>query len=248
MHVCGGGVARLAGVDDDHRAALAPELERGGEPGGRSADDGDVAVSLDGGGGVVAHDLDDTVSTRKCTDPCSIRKTPEDDGRARRDRTGGPHPAAQPSEHAGPVARRARRPDQPQSLHHQPGRDRQADDQPRRPAAAGRRPPGRPRRAPRRAQRRRRGHPPDAEQLGRAHDLDAEPADRQHDRRQDAARTDPHEPRAAGPPRSRLVLRHRGTGAPVARRTRDHRRDRRGRRVRHHDTARRSPRSTARRS
>ena len=61
VHVGGGGVARLAGVDDDHRPALAPELERGGESGGRSADDGDVAVPLDGAGGVVAHDLDDTV-------------------------------------------------------------------------------------------------------------------------------------------------------------------------------------------
>ncbi len=49
VHVCGGGVARLAGVDDDHGSALASELECGGESGGRSADDGDVAVSLDGG-------------------------------------------------------------------------------------------------------------------------------------------------------------------------------------------------------
>jgi hypothetical protein len=29
VHVCGGGVARLAGVDNDDRPALAPELERG---------------------------------------------------------------------------------------------------------------------------------------------------------------------------------------------------------------------------
>ena len=101
-------------------------------------------------------------------------------------------------QHAGPVARRARRPHQPQPVHHQPDRDRQADDQPRRPAAAGRGPPGRPRRAPRRAQRRRRGHPPGAEQLGRAHDLDAEPADRQHDRDQDAARTDRPARRSSG--------------------------------------------------
>ena len=47
VHVCGRGVARLAGVDDDHRAALASELQCGREPGGRSADDGDVAVSLE---------------------------------------------------------------------------------------------------------------------------------------------------------------------------------------------------------
>ena len=47
-----------------------------------------------------------------------------------------------------------------------------------------------------------------------------------------------HDRRAAGPSRSRLVLRHRGSGALVARRPRDRRRDRRGRRVRHHDAAR----------
>jgi hypothetical protein len=34
VHVCGAGVARLAGVDDDHRATLASELERRGKPGG----------------------------------------------------------------------------------------------------------------------------------------------------------------------------------------------------------------------
>ena len=53
VHVRGGGVSRLAGVDDDHGSALAPELERGGEAGGRSSDDGNVAVPLDGAGGVV---------------------------------------------------------------------------------------------------------------------------------------------------------------------------------------------------
>ena len=67
VHVCGGGVARLAGVDDDHRAALAPELQGGGEPGGRSADDGDVAVPLDGADGVVTHGVDDTVSAERST-------------------------------------------------------------------------------------------------------------------------------------------------------------------------------------
>ena len=48
VHVGGGGVARLAGVDDDHRPALASQLEGGGQSGGRPADDGDVAVPLDG--------------------------------------------------------------------------------------------------------------------------------------------------------------------------------------------------------
>ena len=61
VHVQGGGVAWLAGVDDDHGPALAPELECGGKTGGRSADDGDVAMPLDRTGGVVTHDLDDTV-------------------------------------------------------------------------------------------------------------------------------------------------------------------------------------------
>ncbi len=72
--MCGGGVARLAGVDDDHRPTLASELERRCESGGRTADDGDVAVPFDGARGVVTHGLDDKVSpdTRKRT--CEIRK------------------------------------------------------------------------------------------------------------------------------------------------------------------------------
>jgi hypothetical protein len=53
--VRGRSVARLAGVNDDHRAALATELERGGESGGRPADDGDVAVALGPAVGVVRH-------------------------------------------------------------------------------------------------------------------------------------------------------------------------------------------------
>ena len=73
---------------------------------------------------------------------------------------------------------------------------------------------------------------------GERTNLDAEPTNRQHDRRQDATRTDPHDDRAASPPRTRLVLRPRGASAPVTRRTRHHRRDRRGRRVRHNDATR----------
>ena len=73
VHVGGGGVAGLAGVDDDDRAALAAELEGGGEAGGRPADDGDVAVALDGAGCVFTHGSDDTVPetagarTMECT-------------------------------------------------------------------------------------------------------------------------------------------------------------------------------------
>ncbi len=55
VHVRGGSVARLAGVDDDHRSALPTELQRGGESGGRPADDGDIAVPLDGAWCVVTH-------------------------------------------------------------------------------------------------------------------------------------------------------------------------------------------------
>lgn len=75
--MCGGGVARLAGVDDDHGPALAPELECGGKSGGRSADDSDVAVPLDRTGGVVTHDLDDTVYADNRKSSCNIRKNVE---------------------------------------------------------------------------------------------------------------------------------------------------------------------------
>jgi hypothetical protein len=74
VHVCGGGVARLTGVDDDHRPALACELESSCKSGGRSADDGDVAVPLDGAGGVVTHGLHDKVSSSIRTRSCDIRK------------------------------------------------------------------------------------------------------------------------------------------------------------------------------
>jgi hypothetical protein len=70
VHVCGGGVSRLAGVDDDHGPALASELECGRKPGGRSADDGDVTVPLDDAGGVVTHGLDDKASRARCRLPC----------------------------------------------------------------------------------------------------------------------------------------------------------------------------------
>ena len=56
VHVRCGSVPRLAGVDDDNGSALAPQLEGGGKSSGGPADDGDVAVPLDGMGGMVAHD------------------------------------------------------------------------------------------------------------------------------------------------------------------------------------------------
>jgi hypothetical protein len=68
--VRGGGVSGLAGVDDDHRPALAPELECGRESRRRSADDGDVAVPLNGSGGVVTHGRDDRLPGGKCTLAC----------------------------------------------------------------------------------------------------------------------------------------------------------------------------------
>jgi DNA-binding XRE family transcriptional regulator/quercetin dioxygenase-like cupin family protein len=74
VHVCGWRVARLAGVDDDHGPALAPELECSGKSGGRSTDDCDVAVPLDSTGGVVTHALDDMVHPGKRGRTCNIRK------------------------------------------------------------------------------------------------------------------------------------------------------------------------------
>jgi len=77
VHVRSGGVARLAGVDHDHGPALAPELKCGAKSGGRSADDGDVAVPLDRSEGVVTHDLDDKVASEYRKSPCYIRKSVE---------------------------------------------------------------------------------------------------------------------------------------------------------------------------
>jgi hypothetical protein len=48
VHVRRRGVARGAVVHHDHRPALPDELERGGEPGGRPADDRHVAAADDG--------------------------------------------------------------------------------------------------------------------------------------------------------------------------------------------------------
>ena len=62
VHVGGGGVARLAGVDDDDRAALATQLQGGGETGRRAADHGHVAVPFDGVGGVCVHLPNDTIA------------------------------------------------------------------------------------------------------------------------------------------------------------------------------------------
>jgi hypothetical protein len=45
--VGGRSIARLAGVDDDHRSALAAQLERGPQTGGPSTDDGNIAVTFD---------------------------------------------------------------------------------------------------------------------------------------------------------------------------------------------------------
>ena len=66
-------VPGLAGVDDDHGSPLPAELERGREASGRSADDGDVAVSFDAAGGVFAHAPDGTVLVLVCKRPCRIR-------------------------------------------------------------------------------------------------------------------------------------------------------------------------------
>jgi hypothetical protein len=49
-------------------------LERGGKSGGRSADDGDVAVPLDGVGCVFTHGWDDTLQPDRCKAACDICK------------------------------------------------------------------------------------------------------------------------------------------------------------------------------
>ena len=57
VHVGSGSIARFTGIDDDDRPSLAAELQRRGQTGRRSTDDGDVAVALDGAVGVIAHGL-----------------------------------------------------------------------------------------------------------------------------------------------------------------------------------------------
>jgi hypothetical protein len=57
VHVRGGSVARLPGVDDDYRATLAAQLEGTGQSSGRSPDDGDIAVSLNDMEFMFSHDL-----------------------------------------------------------------------------------------------------------------------------------------------------------------------------------------------
>jgi transcriptional regulator with XRE-family HTH domain len=78
VHVVRRCVPGLAGTHDDDGPPLAAELEGGGESGGRPADDEDVAVPLDGAGGVVAHAGHATLPVGSCTTACSIRKTVED--------------------------------------------------------------------------------------------------------------------------------------------------------------------------
>jgi hypothetical protein len=63
MHMAGWKVAGLAGVNDDHRPALTPQLQGRSESGGRSADDRNVAVPFDGAGCVISHDFYGTVDS-----------------------------------------------------------------------------------------------------------------------------------------------------------------------------------------
>jgi hypothetical protein len=78
VHVCGGSVSRLAGVDDDHRAALAPELERGRKS---AADPPTTATSQCRSTVRMAWSLmAATLKSRgvNCTLSCWIRKKPEE--------------------------------------------------------------------------------------------------------------------------------------------------------------------------
>ena len=61
MHPGSRGVPWFPGIDNDDGAALAHELERCGESGGRSADDGHVAVAFDGAMYVFTHRSEDTL-------------------------------------------------------------------------------------------------------------------------------------------------------------------------------------------
>ena len=70
-----GGVARFAGVDHDHPAALPAELEGRRQASSGSTYDGYVAVTLGDPGLVFGHDRDDTVLGTKRKRPCRIRKT-----------------------------------------------------------------------------------------------------------------------------------------------------------------------------
>ena len=73
VHVCCGSVARLTGIDHDDRSALTAELQSRGETGRRSADDCDVAVTLEVMWSVFAHGSEDTIPTRSREASCDIR-------------------------------------------------------------------------------------------------------------------------------------------------------------------------------
>ena len=218
MHVGGGRVARLAGVDDDHGAALAGELKRGGESGGRSADDGDVAVPLEGGVRCSSC-VDDTFTPEL---QVTLRYSQEAERRERR-------AAANNIEQVVRTRLRSLRTTLGLSLDELAARTNLSPSTISR-IETGKRtisldilvPLARPSRSTSTrsstcgatrmwSSARRRA-------LRRAHNLDLEPTDRPHDRHQDAARTDPQGGGPTGPSRSRLVLRDRGTGAPIARR------------------------------
>jgi hypothetical protein len=74
VHVGGGGVSRLTGVDNDDRTTLATELEGGSEARRRPADDDDVAVSLHRLVFMSTHGPEDTAVLRLCKPTCYIRK------------------------------------------------------------------------------------------------------------------------------------------------------------------------------
>jgi transcriptional regulator with XRE-family HTH domain len=69
----------LAGIDDDHRTSLTPELQCRRQSGGRATDDGNVALPLDGPWTVLmTHAPHDTVTCQDRTAPCDIRKTQQE--------------------------------------------------------------------------------------------------------------------------------------------------------------------------
>ena len=74
MHVCGRGVARLTGVDDDHRAALASELGAAASPAAEPPTTATSQCRSTVRGVMVLLGLDDRVSPDIRTNTCRIRK------------------------------------------------------------------------------------------------------------------------------------------------------------------------------
>ena len=104
VHVGGRRVPRRAVVHHHHRSALPGELQGGGQPGGRPADDRHVAVAFHRSlfvrsVFVLGHGVDDTVHLQNSKRPCDIRKEGPEvrNGRSSQHRRRRAHAVAQPA-------------------------------------------------------------------------------------------------------------------------------------------------------